>query len=138
MPWYSFNHRNSYGRQLLFSRQISSVNLYYRFKEAIESGLVRMMCILIPYFLCGLMDVATGMLRGIGYSVMPMIITVAGVCGLRIVWIYTIFRIPEYHTLKSLYFSYTISWLCTFLIEFVVFMILMKRMSKSQANKLPC
>lgn len=106
--------------------------------EAIEYGLVRMMFILIPYFLCGLMDVATGMLRGIGYSVMPMIITVAGVCGLRIAWIYTIFRIPEYHTLESLYFSYTISWLCTFLIEFVVFMILMKRMSKFQANKLPC
>ena len=106
--------------------------------EAIEYGLVRMMFILIPYFLCGLMDVATGMLRGIGYSVMPMIITVAGVCGIRIAWIYTIFRIPEYHTLESLYFSYTISWLCTFLIEFVVFMILMKRMSKFQANKLPC
>ncbi len=98
-------------------------------QEAIEYGLVRMAYILIPYFLCGLMDVATGMLRGIGSSVMPMIITILGVCGFRIVWIYTVFRIPEYHTLPCLYLSYTISWSATFLIELGVFLFLMRRMS---------
>ena len=80
------------------------------------------------------MDVATGMLRGIGSSVMPMIITILGVCGFRIVWIYTVFRIPEYHTLPCLYLSYTISWSATFLIELGVFLFLMKRMDKKSVK----
>ena len=102
--------------------------------EAIKIGLVRMAYICIPYFLCGLMDVATGLLRGIGYSVMPMIITVAGVVGIRITWIYTVFRMEAYHSLKSLYLSYTISWSITFLIEIITFVILLKKMSDSDKN----
>ena len=86
-------------------------------QEAIKYGVIRMSCICLPYFLCGIMDVATGLLRGIGYSVMPMIVTVAGVCVFRIVWIYTVFRIPQFHTLESLYLSYAISWTMTFTID---------------------
>jgi Na+-driven multidrug efflux pump len=77
------------------------------------------------------MDVATGMLRGIGSSIAPMVITVAGVCGFRIIWIYTVFMIPEYHKVQTLYLSYTISWLATFLIELVVFMIMLRHMEKN-------
>lgn len=99
-------------------------------KEAIGYGLTRMTYICIPYFLCGLMDVTTGLIRGIGYSVLPMIITIAGVCGLRIVWIYTIFRIPKYHTLQNLYLSYTISWTITFITELIVFLVLLRRLQK--------
>ena len=100
-------------------------------QEAIKYGVIRMSCICLPYFLCGIMDVATGLLRGIGYSVMPMIVTVAGVCVFRIVWIYTVFRIPQFHTLESLYLSYAISWTMTFTIEIVCFNILLKKMSRS-------
>ena len=99
-------------------------------QEAIKYGVIRMTCICLPYFLCGIMDVATGLLRGIGYSVMPMIVTVAGVCVFRIVWIYTVFRIPQFHTLESLYLSYAISWTMTFTIEIVCFNILLKKMSR--------
>lgn len=99
-------------------------------QEAIRYGVIRMTCICLPYFLCGIMDVATGLLRGIGYSVMPMIVTVAGVCVFRIVWIYTVFRIPQFHTLESLYLSYAISWIMTFTIEIVCFNILLKKMSR--------
>lgn len=98
--------------------------------EDISYGLIRMTFICIPYFLCGLMDVTTGLLRGVGYSVLPMIISVVGVCVLRIVWIYTVFRIPEYHTLQSLYISYTISWSITFLTELVIFIVLLKKFRK--------
>lgn len=100
-------------------------------QEAIKYGVIRMSCICLPYFLCGIMDVATGLLRGIGYSVMPMIVTVAGVCVFRIVWIYTVFRIPQFHTLESLYLSYAISWTMTFTIEIVCFNILLKKMSRN-------
>lgn len=98
--------------------------------EDISYGLIRMTYICIPYFLCGLMDVTTGLLRGINYSVLPMIISVVGVCVFRIVWIYTVFRIPEYHTLQSLYISYTISWAITFLTEFVIYLVLLRKLSK--------
>ena len=75
----------------------------------------------LPYFLCGLMDVSTGALRGMGASIAPMVISILGVCGLRILWIYTIFQIPQFHTPQCLYFSYTISWSATFLIQIAVF-----------------
>lgn len=98
--------------------------------EDISYGLIRMTFICIPYFLCGLMDVTTGLLRGINYSVLPMIISVVGVCVFRIVWIYTVFRIPEYHTLQSLYISYTISWSITFVTELIIFIVLLKKLRR--------
>lgn len=98
--------------------------------EDISYGLIRMTYICIPYFLCGLMDVTTGLLRGINCSLLPMIISVIGVCVFRIVWIYTVFRIPEYHTLPSLYISYTISWTMTFLTELIIFILMLKKLRK--------
>lgn len=94
-------------------------------QKAIEYGLVRVMYICIPYFLCGLMDVATGTLRGIGSSIAPLIITVAGVCGFRILWIFTIFQ--RFRSLENLYISYTVSWSMTFLIELAVLIVMLKR-----------
>jgi len=102
-------------------------------KEAIRYGLIRLTYICIPYFICGLMDVTTGLIRGIGYSVLPMIITIAGVCGMRIVWIYTIFQIPKYHTLQNLYLSYTISWSLTFVTELIVFIVLLRKLQKKKS-----
>lgn len=100
-------------------------------EEAVKYGIIRISCICLPYFLCGIMDVATGLLRGIGYSVMPMIVTVAGVCVFRIVWIYTVFRIPQFHTLESLYLSYAISWTMTFAIEIICFNVILRKMSRN-------
>ena len=80
-----------------------------------------------------LMDVATGSLRGMGSSVAPMIISILGVCGLRLLWIFTIFQIPQFHTPQCLYFSYTISWSATFLIEFVSFLVLLKKKKRLTA-----
>ena len=90
--------------------------------EAIAYGMVRLACICLPYFLCGMMDVSTGALRGMGASIAPMVISILGVCGLRILWIYTIFQIPQFHTPQCLYFSYTISWSITFLIQITTFL----------------
>ena len=89
--------------------------------EAISWGLVRLSIIAQFYFICGLMDVSTGALRGMGASVSPMIISVLGVCGIRIGWIMTIFQLPRFHTPQSLYFSYIISWSLTFLIQMYAF-----------------
>lgn len=89
--------------------------------QAISYGMIRMSCLAVPYFLCGLMDVSTGALRGMGASFTPMVISVLGVCGIRIGWIMTIFRIPAFHTPQCLYSSYIVSWAVTFLIQLLAF-----------------
>ncbi len=98
--------------------------------EAIHWGMVRMSCLYIPYCLLGLMDVSGGALRGMGVSVAPMIISVIGVCGFRILWIYTIFQLPQFHTLEWLYHSYTISWGITFLAQTTAYFITYNRKNK--------
>ena len=73
---------------------------------------VRDVCIatLPLYFIASIMNVLSGTLRGVGYSLSPMFISVFGICGFRIVWIYTAFNTPVFHTLWGLYLSYPISW----------------------------
>ena len=99
-------------------------------QEAIRWGLVRMSCICLTYFICGMMDVSTGALRGLGESFIPMVISVLGVCGIRIGWIMTIFQIPAFHTPQSLYISYTISWGITFLCQMAAFFYVYKKHTK--------
>ena len=110
----------SFGKQLLSIYITDSA-------EAISYGMIRLAYICIPYFLCGLMDVTTGALRGLGASIAPMVICILGVCGFRVGWIYTIFQIPEFHTPQCLYLSYAISWALTFLTELTVFIFVYRK-----------
>ena len=96
-------------------------------QEAIAYGMIRFTYASLPYFLCGLMDVSTGALRGMGASIAPMIISVLGVCGIRIGWILTIFQIPQFHTPQCLYISYPVSWTITFLCQLLAFWWVYKR-----------
>lgn len=98
--------------------------------EAIGYGVTRIAFICLPYFLCGLMDTTTGAIRGLGSSIAPMIITIGGVCGMRILWIFTIFEMPQYHTLESLFISYPISWTITFIVQLITFFIIYTRRTK--------
>ena len=68
---------------------------------------------------------------GIGASFVPMMISILGVCGLRIVWIYTIFQIPQYHTPQCLYLSYLVSWVITFIVQLAAFLIVFRRYLKT-------
>lgn len=103
--------------------------------QAIDVGILRLAFISIPYFLCGIMDTMTGSLRGMGSSMTPMFITVLGVCGFRIAWIYSIFRV--FPTLDCLYVSYPISWVVTFLAELIAFAILIKMRKKKLIQQKP-
>ena len=113
----------SFGRSLLSIYITDS-------QQAIEYGMVRLAYICLPYFLCGLMDVSTGALRGLGASVVPMVISVLGVCGLRIFWIYTVFQV--YHTPQCLFFSYTVSWVITFLFQIAAFFLVCRKFPKEE------
>lgn len=99
--------------------------------EAIAEGMVRLTHLAVPYFMCGLMDVAVGAIRGLGASVVPMLISILGVCGIRILWVYSIFQIPQYHTMPCLLSSYTLSWTITFLCQSVAFFLVYKKKTRS-------
>lgn len=101
-------------------------------QEAIAYGMTRLAFICLPYFLCGLMDVSTGVLRGLGASFAPMLISILGVCGLRIFWIYSIFQLPKFHTPQCLYFSYTVSWTVTFLCQMLALAVVFRKMAKER------
>ena len=104
-------------------------------QEAISYGVMRLMYVCLPYCLCGMMDVSSGALRGLGSSFAPMVISVLGVCGMRIGWIYTIFQIPRFHTLQSLYISYPISWAITYAAQLFAFLYLFNRFRKAHAEE---
>ena len=90
--------------------------------------MIRLGYICAVYFICGLMDVSTGALRGMGSSLVPMIISVLGVCGVRLLWIGTVFQ--AYRTTDCLYISYGVSWTITFVAQFVAFWLVYNRQRK--------
>ena len=102
-------------------------------QKAIEYGMIRLAYVALPYFLCALMDVTTGALRGMGASLTPMLISILGVCGFRVLWIYTVFQIPAFHTPQCLYLSYSVSWVITFLCHFGAFFIIYKKRVRAHA-----
>mgnify|MGYP003196831813 CR=1 FL=1 len=104
---------------VIFGEQLLSI--YSNNPEVIAAGMVRLGIISRTYALCGIMDVMVGALRGIGYSIMPMIVSLVGACGLRLLWIATVFRIPEYHRIETVYLSYPITWIITFTVHIICF-----------------
>lgn len=112
------------GLSVIFGDKLLS--LYSSDEAAIAYGLSRLRLIMLSYFLCGIMDVAAGSIRGMGYSIMPMIISLLGACAFRIVWIYTIFA--AIHTPECLYISYPISWLLTFLAQMTCYFIVTRKL----------
>lgn len=103
---------------------------------AIMTGIIRIGAIGIPHFICGLMDVVNGALRGLGASTSPTIISLLCVCGLRVVWIYTVFE--RYRTLSMLYLVYPVSWaITTFFLTalfFILYFIKLKKFRKLSAQ----
>lgn len=98
------------------------LGLYSESDAVIAAGMDRLVIICGFSAICGMMDVMAGSLRGLGYSLMPMLITLIGACALRLVWIATVFQMPEYHTIQTVYISYPITWVITFFAHAVFFL----------------
>lgn len=99
--------------------------LYSSDPAVIAAGMERQIIVCAPYFLCGMMEVMTGALRGVGFSLLPMAVSILGVCVLRIVWVMTVFKaIP---TLGCLMMSYPVTWLLTFVVLVILFARVWKR-----------
>ena len=95
------------------------LGIYSPDPAVISYGLERMRIICLTYFLCGMMDVTCGAIRGLGPAVTPTIVSLTGACGLRVLWIYTVFAANR--TLFVLYLSYPISWVITFCVHLICF-----------------
>ncbi len=104
------------------------IGLYTKNPTVIDAGLVRLKYIVIPYFICGMMDVMVGALRGLGYGIMPMIVSLIGACGLRLIWIATVFKLPQFHSIEMLYITYPVSWFLTFMAHVVCFIVVRRKL----------
>jgi putative MATE family efflux protein len=114
----------------------SLLTLYTDSAEVIDSGVMRLSIICTTYCLCGMMDVAGSTIRGLGHSLLPMFVTVIGVCGLRLLYIGTIFAIPKFHTLVTLFLSYPISWALTFFVHCSCIGIILSKLIKQQKQEI--
>ena len=103
----------------------SLLAFYNKDSEVIAMGMIRMMIVGTTYGLDAIMDIMADIIRGMGSSVMPMIVTLIGACGFRVVWIYTIFA--THHDLRVLYISYPISWILTSLTHIICYFIVKRR-----------
>jgi len=86
------------------------------------------MCFMPLYFLCGVMEVSSGQMRGMGYSILPMIVSLTGACVLRIIWILTLFA--SVHTMEILMLSYPVSWIATTAAHYISYLIARRKFPK--------
>ncbi len=120
------------GLAVLFGRQLLSI--YTDSPDVIDVGLERLAIVCGTYAICGMMDVMVGSLRGLGYSIMPMIVSLLGACVLRLIWIATIFQLPQFHTPETIYWSYPFSWIITFLAHVGCYLWAMRRLQRHLAE----
>ena len=120
------------GLAVLFGRQLLSI--YTSDPQVLPYGIDRVHVVCLTYLLCGLMDVACGVVRGMGAAVTPTVVSLTGACGLRIVWIFTVFG--SMHSLFVLYLSYPVTWIVTFTMHMVCFVWFYRRLRQSGAATL--
>ena len=107
------------------------LGIYSKSALVVQEGLKRMMYLCIPYFLCGVMDAMTGMIRGLGYAILPMIVSLLGACVLRIIWILTVCQLPAFHHVEFVYASYPVTWAITTTAHIICYVIITKKIKKS-------
>ena len=110
------------GGAYLFGNEV--LRIYTNDSEVVRCGVEILSITTVPYFLCGIMDLFPGSLRGMGYSTVPMILSVVGTVGMRIFWIYRVF--PFYRSLYVLFISYPASWTFTIIMQVICFICVRK------------
>lgn len=108
------------------------LGIYSTDPDVISHGMIRLSILGTTYFLCGFMEVLCGQIRAMGHSTMPMVVSIIGVCVLRVIWIYTVFA--SVHTLQILYLSYPISWAVTDVAHLFCFFIVKRKLIKNDRD----
>ena len=107
------------------------LHIYSDQADVIKYGMEIFSYTTVTYFLCGLMDLFPGALRGMGYSTVPMILSIIGTVGVRIIWIYGLF--PSHRSLTFLFLSYPASWIATIIMQVICFWFVRKRIHRTMA-----
>lgn len=115
---------------IFFGKEL--LGIYSKSQKVIAAGMNRFYIVGRTHVLCGMMEIMVGALRGMGYSVMPMIVSLIGACGLRLLWIATVFQIEQYHTLQVIYWSYPISWLITVSVHILCFIWVRRKLNEKK------
>jgi len=105
------------------------LGIYTSEKDVMDFAVRRLNCVMLPYVMCGMMEVSVGMMRGMGYSVTPMIVSIIGACGVRILWIATVFQV--FKTFEVLFLSYIVSWTITTIAHQVCILFAFKKLKKT-------
>ena len=111
------------GGSYLFGSEL--MHIYTKSADVVACGTDIMLYTTVTYFLCGIMDLFPGALRGMGHSAVPMILSVIGTVGTRIVWIYWVF--PQHRALDFLFISYPVSWILTIVMQVICFYFVRKK-----------
>ena len=106
------------------------IGFYTDSDVVIVEGVKRLSIIAGTYMLCGMMDVTSGSMRGLGYSFTPMVVSLIGVCLFRVVWVATVFQVEKWHTVETIYYSYPISWVMTFAAHLICFAFAKRKLTK--------
>ena len=107
------------------------LHIYSNQADVIKYGMEIFSYTTVTYFLCGLMDLFPGALRGMGYSTVPMILSIIGTVGVRIIWIYGLF--PSHRSLTFLFLSYPVSWIATIIMQVICFWFVRKKIHRTMA-----
>lgn len=107
------------------------LHIYSSDPEVLHYGMLRLEIICTTYFLCGIMDCMVGSLRGLGYSIIPMFVSLTGACGFRVLWVFTVFA--AYRSLDVLYLSYPVSWAITAIAHMVTFHKIRRKIPRQDA-----
>ena len=107
------------------------LGIYSSDAQVLRYGMLRLEIICGTYFLCGIMDCMVGSLRGLGYSVIPMFVSLTGACGFRVLWVFTVFA--AYRSLDVLYLSYPVSWAITAIAHMITFRKIRRKIPRQDA-----
>jgi Na+-driven multidrug efflux pump len=111
------------------------VGIYAGDQTAVAAGATRLLITGTLYFMNGLMNMMTGVIRGHGYSVLPTVLTLIGACALRILWVYTVFSLNP--TLTILYISYPVSWTITSAALFISYLSIRRKTFRQESPEIP-
>ncbi|MBO5564703.1 MAG: MATE family efflux transporter [Lachnospiraceae bacterium] len=100
------------------------LSIYTTRQETIRYGMTRLLYISLPYCICGCMDTICGAVRGMGRSILPMIVSLFGSCVFRVIWVLAVF--PQFRSIETLYISYPISWAMTALLHYLCFRLILR------------
>ncbi|MGI6094835.1 MAG: MATE family efflux transporter [Lachnospiraceae bacterium] len=122
------------GGVLIFGEQL--LGLYTSSDDVVREGMIRLQLILLAYPLCGALDGLVSAMRGMGQAFIPTGITLLGVCGLRLIWMATVFQTAAFHRVETIYVVYPISWLVTLCAQFICFIVIKRKVTKvfAEAN----